>query len=153
MFVFALFTIMCIVFSSLTCFHKCIMVVDGSKSYDVKVSTQVILISLHSRAHHQACEEQAVHPDRAGVTCHCLWYGVSHLFLNMYMMSWYSRTLLDSAVNHFYIFLYITFKYSIWDVMVYTLMSHYCVFPFVYGKGENKQTFECKQNVCLWKAK
>ncbi len=45
---------------------------DANKSYAVKVKTQTLVFSFHSRAHHQACEEQAVHPDGAGVTCHCL---------------------------------------------------------------------------------
>lgn len=30
-----------------------------------------------SRAHHQAGEAQAVHPDGTGVTCHCVRHGVS----------------------------------------------------------------------------
>lgn len=33
----------------------------------------------NSRAHHQASEAQAVHPDGTGVTCHCVRHGVSHL--------------------------------------------------------------------------
>lgn len=44
----------------------------------IRANTHTGFLFISVRAHHQACEEQAVHLDGAGATCHCLWYGVSN---------------------------------------------------------------------------